>query len=87
MPLSSIFQLFYGEFYWWRKPPTCQMSPTNLIKNNLKSNNGAQYCQTQKHNIHALITKKTHRIHKDWLWTSTEMCYFAVVNGIPVIHS
>ena len=31
-PLSTLFQLYRGgQFYWWRKPPTCRKSLTNLI--------------------------------------------------------
>jgi hypothetical protein len=32
MLLSTIFHLYCGcQFYWWRKPPTCPKSLTNVI--------------------------------------------------------
>ena len=31
-PLSTIFQLYrVAQYYWWRKPPTCFKSLTNVI--------------------------------------------------------
>jgi len=27
--ISAIYR--GGQFYWWRKPPTCRKSPTNFI--------------------------------------------------------
>jgi hypothetical protein len=32
IPLSTKFPLYHGgQFYWWRKPPTCRKSVTNII--------------------------------------------------------
>jgi len=28
---NNISVISYGQFYWWRKPPTCHKSLTNFI--------------------------------------------------------
>jgi hypothetical protein len=40
IPLSTIFQLhvYHIRFYWWRKPPTCRKSLTNLFREPLAMN-------------------------------------------------
>jgi hypothetical protein len=53
-PFSTIFQLYRGgQFYWWRKPPTCCKSLTNLLHNVLYL---------------ALIEIRTHYINGDKHW-------------------